>query len=521
MTSAGPTDPTGTGSDAAEERASSEAPAANGSGANGTGTGHGAGSSGPPPATGGETRTTPVGGGVALDEPPAAPPRVAPEPEYGFPRSLWRGLARIPVPPPADPRTWRSPLRGTWLTSVFASMLLVGLPIVILTGLMSYIAYGPQFGQAIPGGVGYLHLPFFDWPSNPSWTYRLTQGLHVVGGMILTPIVLAKLWSVVPKLFAWPPVRSIAQLLERLSLLALVGGVLFEFITGLMNSQYDYSWGFGFYTAHYYGAWVFIAGFVTHVAIKLPTMLRALRVGPGGTGALGRWLHDSPAETEPEPMDHTGLAALAPNRPTLSRRGLVGMVGGGGLLVGLFSIGQTWDALRPLALLSPRGQSYGTGPNDFQINRTLAGSGINPVALDDGWRLTLTGGTGAVSLSRRALLEMPQHTATLPIACVEGWSVTRTWTGVRLRDLAALAGVPSPDNAFVQSIETSGAFARATLQANQVRNPDALLALRVGNEGGETFDLAPDHGYPARIIVPALPGVHNTKWVSSIDFRRA
>ncbi len=164
MTSAGPTDPTRTGDDAVAR---------------------------PEPAA------------VA-----AASARVAPEPEYGFPRALWRGLARIPVPPPADPRTWRSPLRGTWLTSVFASVLLVGLPIVILTGLMSYIAYGPQFGQAIPGDVGYLHLPFFDWPSNPSWFYRLTQGLHVTLGMVLTPVVLAKLWSVVPKLFVWPPVRS-------------------------------------------------------------------------------------------------------------------------------------------------------------------------------------------------------------------------------------------------------------------------------------------------------------------------
>jgi DMSO/TMAO reductase YedYZ molybdopterin-dependent catalytic subunit len=27
-----------------------------------------------------------------------------------------------------------------------------------------------------------------------------------------------------------------------------------------------------------------------------------------------------------------------------------------------------------------------------------------------------------------------------------------------------------------------------------------------------------DHGYPARIIVPALPGVHNTKWVAGIVF---
>ena len=74
--------------------------------------------------------------------------------------------------------------------------------------------------------------------------------------------MLAKLWSVIPRLFVWPPSRSIAQVLERISLLMLVGGMLFEIITGVLNIQYDYIFGFSFYTAHYYGAWVFIAGFV-------------------------------------------------------------------------------------------------------------------------------------------------------------------------------------------------------------------------------------------------------------------
>ena len=32
-------------------------------------------------------------------------------------------------------------------------------------------------------------------------------------------------------------------------------------------------------------------------------------------------------------------------------------------------------------------------------------------------------------------------------------------------------------------------------------------------------DLSPDHGYPARVIVPDNPGVHNTKWVASLTFR--
>jgi hypothetical protein len=87
---------------------------------------------------------------------------------------------------------------------------------------------------------------------------------------------------------------------------------------------------------------------------------------------------------------------------------------------------------------------------------------------------------------------------------------------VRLAELARLAGVPAPDSARVSSLERSGAFAGATLQGNQVRHPDALLALRVNGT-----DLSPDHGFPARIIVPALPGVHNTKWVAAIDFRTA
>ncbi len=90
-------------------------------------------------------------------------------------------------------------------------------------------------------------------------------------------MVLAKLWSVIPRLFAWPPLRSIAQLVERLSLLMLVGGILFELATGVLNIQYDYVFGFSFYTAHYYGAWVFIAGFVIHVLIKLPKMVTGLR----------------------------------------------------------------------------------------------------------------------------------------------------------------------------------------------------------------------------------------------------
>jgi DMSO/TMAO reductase YedYZ molybdopterin-dependent catalytic subunit len=66
----------------------------------------------------------------------------------------------------------------------------------------------------------------------------------------------------------------------------------------------------------------------------------------------------------------------------------------------------------------------------------------------------------------------------------------------------------------VQSLERGGAFRQAILSEGQIMNPDSLLALQVNGT-----DLSPDHGYPALVIVPANPGVHNTKWVASLTFR--
>ena len=431
------------------------------------------------------------------------------DPPYGFPAGLWRGVERNPPPGLDRIRAWRSPLRGPWLTSVFGAVLLAALPLVILTGLLDYIAYGPQFGQAIPAHVGWLRLPQFTWPTRPSWLFRLTEGVHVGLGLVIIPVVLAKLWSVVPKLVSWPPARSVAQVLERLSLLLLVGGILFEIATGVLNIQYDYLFGFSFYTGHYYGAWVFIAGFVMHVAIKLPRMITNLR-----SRSLRAELRTSLAQTRPEPLDVDGLVATDPAPATLSRRGALALVGGGSLLVAVLTVGQTFDGARGSALLVPRGRSYGDGPNDFQVNRTATAASITPADTGAGWTLALNGGPHPVVLDRAALAAMPQHTATLPIACVEGWSTTQTWTGVRLADLAALAGVATPHSAMVGSLEKAGGFNHATLAANQVLDPDSLLALQVNGA-----DLSIDHGYPARIIVPALPGVHNTKWVRSIDFQ--
>ena len=123
---------------------------------------------------------------------------------------MWR-LVYDEVRRPMGPfRTdsWRSPIRGPWLTSVFGSILLIGMPVMFITGLVSYAAYNPRLpGNDTTPTHGVLGFFLFSWVTNPSWIYRVSQGIHVILGFALVPIVLAKLWSVMPKLFQWPPVR--------------------------------------------------------------------------------------------------------------------------------------------------------------------------------------------------------------------------------------------------------------------------------------------------------------------------
>ncbi len=391
--------------------------------------------------------------------------------------------------------------------------LLFGITIMFVSGLLSYAAYNPALkGNDQTPGHGWLGFFFFSWPTHPYWLYRFTQGLHVTLGVVLIPILLAKLWSVIPKLFDWPPVKSPAQALERVTLLLLVGGGVFEFVTGVLNVQYWYVFPGSFYRLHFYGAWVFIGAFVAHVALKFSKMRAALR-----SRRLRDELRVDTAHTIAEAPDEDELVSPAPARATISRRGALGLVAGASATLFVLTVGQSLGGVfRRVALLAPRSQDPGDGPNGFQINKTAQGVGITEAETGADWRLELQGAKSSqpITFSRDELLRLPQHSADLPIACVEGWSSgNQRWTGVRLRDLAKRAGVPSPATAEVESLQRGGAFRAATLRGNQVMDGDSLLALRVNGA-----DLSMDHGFPARVIVPANPGVHNTKWVAKIRF---
>ncbi|MDT4947980.1 MAG: hypothetical protein QOJ37_575, partial [Pseudonocardiales bacterium] len=100
--------------------------------------------------------------------------------------------------------------------------------ICFATGLLSHYQYQP-----------WSWLPE---PASPVWGYRLTQGLHVTTGIATIPLLLVKLWSVFPKLFQWPPAKSLPHGLERLSIALLVSSALVELVTGLFNVLNWYPW---------------------------------------------------------------------------------------------------------------------------------------------------------------------------------------------------------------------------------------------------------------------------------------
>ncbi|WP_307872582.1 molybdopterin-dependent oxidoreductase [Paractinoplanes ovalisporus] len=384
----------------------------------------------------------------------------------------------LPPPPaalrrgPLRPGAFDSRSRSARLTSLLGIALAVAFTVCFVTGLISHFIQHPPW--------------WFGWPSRPVGLYRVTQGVHVATGLASVPLLGAKLWSVYPRLFAWPPVRDPVHAIERAGIAALVAAALFQLISGILNIAHWYEPMPFFFTAgHYWSAWLAIGALLAHIGVKLPIVRSALR-------------HRTP---ERAPAG------------SISRRGLLGTVGAAAGIITLATAGQTVAPLAPIAVLAPR--RPGTGPQHLPVNKTAGGAGVRDAIFAPGYRLTLTGPGRTRNLALADLAALPQHTVVLPISCVEGWSSTGTWTGVRLRDLVELAGVdPEDAEAFVESLETRGRYRATTVPPPHVRDPFTLIALRLGGE-----PLHPDHGYPARLIAPNRPGVLQTKWVGRITVR--
>lgn len=381
----------------------------------------------------------------------------------------------------------------------------VAITICFLTGLASHAAQD---------------LVWFPWPSRPTWGYRVTQGAHVISGVAAIPLLLIKLWSVYPRLFVRPPVRSIVHALERLSIAVLVASVVFQLAIGVLNIAKLYLWPFDFREAHFAVAWVAAGALLLHVAVKLPVirtaLSRPLEADDPMPGAPAAADDDEPGTGSPASDAHAkdvaspDVGGERPVRPMrFPRRTVLRSAYIASGLAALSIAGGSIPWLSRLAVFSP---STGTGPQGVPINRTAEAAGITDEAVGRGYRLTVVSESATRTWSLDELRELPQQTVTLPITCVEGWSVGAQWTGVRVRDLLAAVDAPSESRLRVISLQTQRAFGESVLPPQHTADPLTLLALRLNGEV-----LVRDHGFPCRLIAPSRPGVLQTKWVTRIE----
>lgn len=402
--------------------------------------------------------------------------------------SLLGTLLRLRGPRPSD---FGSPVHDAVVVARIGRWLGITIAVCFVTGLISHNAQSAT-------GIGLV-----PWPS---WGYRLSQGLHVTSGVAAIPLLLGKVFAAYPRLFVSPALPKpdldgLPVILERGSVAVLVGAAFFEVSTGLLNIDQWYVFGFLFVPVHYALAWVMAGALLVHLAVKLPVIRRHLT-------RAGR----VEAERSEEPALRQAQGTDVERRVFV--RGVLAVSG----VLALLTAGQTLTPLSRLAVLAPR-QPRQANRQGVPINKTAAMAKVDGLVADGapGWTLTLTGPNGATrTLTLAELTALPTTTVSLPIACVEGWSVTASWTGVRVRELLALVGGAGGWAARVTSLEQGSTYSVSTLPPAFADHEDTLLATQLN---GEVLEV--DHGYPARIIAPNRPGVLQTKWVQRIDGRLA
>jgi DMSO/TMAO reductase YedYZ molybdopterin-dependent catalytic subunit len=157
-------------------------------------------------------------------------------------------------------------------------------------------------------------------------------------------------------------------------------------------------------------------------------------------------------------------------------------------------------------------------PNDqfYRIDTAL----ITPSVDVSSWTLRVFGMVDKeVSLTFAELLQLPLIERYVTIACVSnevGGNLVGNakWTGVKLADVLAMAGVQAGATQIVPRSIDGWTAGFPTSWINDPAHPrDAIIAVKMNDA-----PLPVEHGFPARLIVPGLYGyVSATKWLTEIE----
>ena len=212
----------------------------------------------------------------------------------------------------------------------------------------------------------------------------------------------------------------------------------------------------------------------------------ALAAGALVAGGAGRWLLDRRASAQPS-------AGVTLPQPAV-----------------------TVAPLTPAQSLNVPGITPIVIPNDdfYRIDTAL----LPPHVDAAGWSMQLSGMVDhPFSLTYRDLATMPLFEQYVTIQCVSnevGGDLVGNalWTGVKLRDVLAAAGVQAGASQIVgRSVDGFTAGFPTAHAMDPAREPMIALAMN-------DAPLPVLHGYPARLIIPGLYGyVSATKWLAAIE----
>lgn len=128
------------------------------------------------------------------------------------------------------------------------------------------------------------------------------------------------------------------------------------------------------------------------------------------------------------------------------------------------------------------------------------------------YRLRVDGLVNApLSLTYDEVLALrPAFRKVVTLNCVEGWSVTLLWEGIRMRDLLARAGGAKP-GAKVVIFRAHDGYASA-LPLDYLTRRDILLAYRQNG-----FPLTAEWGWPLQLIAEDKWGYKWVKWIERVE----
>jgi DMSO/TMAO reductase YedYZ molybdopterin-dependent catalytic subunit len=135
-------------------------------------------------------------------------------------------------------------------------------------------------------------------------------------------------------------------------------------------------------------------------------------------------------------------------------------------------------------------------------------AGPTPQVGTEEWRLTVTTAAGGRRVwTWPELMALPQHDITADLHCVTRWSKFDTrWRGVAVEDVIGRA-------------DTAAAFVVAHSYGGYTTNlplADVLDGKAWIVHSFEGFALSPEHGGPARLLVPHLYLWKSAKWINAL-----